>query len=773
MSRRIIVLLVFGTLIASAAALLAARMTVTTDMSMFLPHAATQKEKLLIEELKRGAAGKTLMVGLQGAAPAILAEASRAMAAHLRETGLFAVIANGQALTLPETERARLFAYRYLLSPAVSTERFSTAGLRAALEQRWREMVSTTGFLQRDLLPADPTGEFLNVLERFGGMPIRREHGVFFSRDGERAILLLTTRAPGSELDEQERAIAAVRAAYAAVAQEGMELLITGPALFAVEARADVRGDIARLSILSGALVFGILVAVFRALPAVLLAAVPLAVGVLGGLAAVTLLFPAVHGITIAFGTTLLGVAVDYPIHFLSHLSDPSRPALACLLRIWPTLRLGMLTTAIGFSALLFSDYGGLAQLGVFSVTGLLAAGAATRFLLPALTPATFTVREHAEPLARTMTALARRAPRLRAPLVVLVALAAAVLAWKGQAVWEIDLARLNPLPETRKHVDRLLRTDLGAPDVEHLLVVLAPDAEQALERLEALAAELDTLVQEGAIAGYQAATHVLPSAATQRARQAALPDTRVLEEALARAQTGLPFRRGLFEPFLQDIEQARRLEPLTPAQLAGTWLGERLAPLLFAFEGRWAAPVLLRGLVPQPQRLAALASESGAVEVVYLDIKKESARIMEAYRDRALTLLAFGMLGVLAAVGFALRMGRRALTVLATPAAAVLVAGGVLVSFGTGLTLFHLIALLLVVGIGIDYALFFDRLCVHAEEWHTTFPAIWKSWLTTLAVFGSLITSKAAVLQAIGSTVVLGVTLCLLLAAAFGGARR
>lgn len=769
MRGRILVILAFTAVSTAAATLVAQRMVVTSDMSMFLPHARGLTERLLVEELHRGATGKLILIGLEGAPAAVLADTSRALAARLRASGHFATVANGEATGLSEELRRLLFDYRYLLSARIRPERFTAAGLRASLIEQYRALASSSGAFVKAWLPADPTGEFLYVLRAFGSEDIHRAHGVFFARDGRRAMLLASTRAEGFELDAQEQAVAAVHQAFAAVRREGMRLLLAGPPVYAVESRAAVRGDIAKLSLLATALVFGFLAYAFRSVAAVALSAVPLVFGILTAAAAVTAVFGTVHGITLAFGSTLLGVAVDYPIHFLSHLTEVGKPPAAQLARIWPTLRLGVITTVIGFSALLLSDYGGLAQLGVFSVTGLVAAAVATRWLLPALVPAPFLVPPPTNALARTMERLARALPRVRLVLAALAAAATGTLIVKGGDIWEVDLARLNPLSESQKKIDRLLRDDLGAPDVGHVLVVLAAHAEQALVRLEALAPALDRLVQEGAIAGYESAVHILPSAATQRQRQAALPERAALAQALASARRGLPFRHDLFEPFLADVERARTLEPLRVEDLAGTVLGERLKALLFPFDGGVAALVVPRGVSRSPERLAELAVGDTEVKVLYLDVKKETARIMAAYRDRALELLALGALGILLTVAAGLRDARRALRVIAIPVVAVIATAALLAGFGPGLTLFHLLALLLVVGIGIDYALFFDRLAAHAEEWHSTYPAVWRSWLTTLSAFGSLLASSAAVLQAIGQTVVWGVTLCLVLAAAWG----
>ena len=114
-----------------------------------------------------------------------------------------------------------------------------------------------------------------------------------------------------------------------------------------------------------------------------LLASLPIGMGFLVGLATVSLLFESVHGITLAFGFTLMGVAIDYPLHLFSHAKG--RAGKAAIGHIWPTMRLGALSTAIAYIALAFSGSDGLAQLGVFTAAGILVAVLVTRTWVPYL----------------------------------------------------------------------------------------------------------------------------------------------------------------------------------------------------------------------------------------------------------------------------------------------------------------------------------------------------------------------------------------------------
>ena len=152
--------------------------------------------------------------------------------------------------------------------------------------------------------------------------------------------------------------------------------------MFAVAARAKIEHAAVRLSIAAASLVVTLLFAVYRSVPALVLGLLPVASGAVIGIAAVALGFGAVHGITLGFGITLIGESVDYSIYFFvqSRRLPQTAPARAGSKGWWPTIRLGMLTSVCGFASLLPSGFPGLAQLGAYSISGLIAAALVTRY---------------------------------------------------------------------------------------------------------------------------------------------------------------------------------------------------------------------------------------------------------------------------------------------------------------------------------------------------------------------------------------------------------
>ena len=542
---------------------------------------------------------------------------------------------------------------------------------------------------------------------------------------------------------------------------------MTGPSVFATASSQLIRGEMEKLTLTSTLLVIGILLLAFRSLPLVAVLLLPLGFGVSAGALAVQALFGEVHGITLAFGGTLIGVAVDYPIHLVSHSAGASS-SRAALRKIWPTLRLGLLTTLIGFLPITLSSFPGLSQLGVFAIVGLATAALVTRGLLPWILPPLGTPRRPTH--WKALLTLAGRAAVLR-PVVLLLALGALTyLAARGPEVWESDLRNLSPTPASARELDRRLRHELGAVDVRYLLVLRRPSIEAVLQDSERLAEALEGLIGSGQVAGFDMAAHYLPSGERQTARQAALPDRAELEQALETALSGLPFRAGTFQPFLEGVAASKEGPPIALADFEAAGLDWRLTPLLFQQGDAWVGLLVPRGL-DDPETLAAFVAESGFADLSFLDLKTGAERLVADYREEALAWLGLGGLLAVALLWVGLRdlgrLGRVAVPVVLT----LVFTLALLTLSGVALSLFHLLSLLLVAGVGLDYALFFDRYAVARDDASATLRANLVCATTTVTVFTVLALSPIPVLHGIGVTVALGAACALTMALLFAEA--
>ena len=753
-------------------AAVALRAHYTADMSAFLPRSPTPAQQLLVDQLTEGVLSRLLLVGIEGASPEARADLSRALARRLDESGQFRSVQNGDPAALA-VDRDLLFNNRYLLSRAVTPEHFSVAGLREAIGSSIDLLGSPAGMMLKKILPQDPTGEIVELIGSLdtGGGPASA-HGAWVSKDGQRAILMLQTRASGSDTDAQEVAIARIHSDFAAVAanQPDARVLVSGAAVFAVKSRAAIQSEAVRLSTAGSVMVICLLLLIYRSPTALVLGLIPVASGALAGIAAVALGFGTVHGLTIGFGTTLIGEAVDYSIYYFVQSDGAERDGSPgnWMARFWPTIRLGVLTSVIGFASLLFSGFPGLAQLGLYSIAGLVTAAAITRFVLPHLRPAGLPIRD-IRPVGVAVAGLWQHLTRLRPLIAVLAVAAIGVLVTHHDRVWSATLSGLSPVSDADQALDQRLRADLGAPDLRYLVVLKAADREAALAAAEKVGARLDGLVAAGTLGGYESPARFLPSTATQAARQHALPERAELARRLDAALDGQPLSASRLTPFLDAVDAARRQSLLTPDSLRGSTLALAVDSLLLQRPTGWTVLMPLRAPAgDQPLDPAAVraALEGAGNDALFVDIFGESSALYRAYLDEAILLSLAGSLAIVLLMAAVLRSPGRLARVLAPLLIAELLVMAGLALAGERLTLLHLVGMLLIVAVGSNYALFFDRPDANPADDPRTLASLLLANLATVIGFGILAISPVPVLKAIGITVGPGAVLTLLLSA-------
>lgn len=753
---RFLPLLLVLAVLGAAFPLVLRQVTIRSDIADFLPEARSPAAAFLLHELREGAATRLLIAGIEGAPAPDLARVSQAVATTLHATGLFIVVANG-APRLEDAEVALLFAHRYALSPATTPEAFAEAALRQDVAALLDGLRSSAEPLVRRFGLADPTGAFLALVRGWSAQArVATEHGAWMA-PGPRALILAQTRAAGLDITAQQQAAQAFRDAFAAAGPPpGARLLLSGPGVFAAEAAAAVRADVKLVSTLSFLLVAAFLFWRYRSPVMLAVVAVPLAAGTLAGLVIVDAVFGHVHGAALGFGMTMLGVCDDYPILLVTNRA-PGETLRQTARRIWPTLRLAAAAAVAGLVPMLASGFPGLAQLGLFAASGLAGAALATRFLLPAILP---TEGLAVRPLPERAAHLLLRLPALRVPVLAGLGLVAVALVLSGGPRLARDIADLSPVPQAVRDLDGALRRQIGAPDVRVVLAVGGADAESALRAAEVAA---NTLMASGTVTGIDHAARILPSAATQRARIAALPDDATLAARMDAARDGLPFRATAFAPFLAAVAEARRLPPLTPADLRDApLLAARLSPLLRQDGDGWRALLLPEG-IHDP---AALRQAAAAIPgLLLVEIKAET----EALLDQGIgTALRWGAVGA-ALVLLLLGVGRG---VAGAARIALVLAGALLLTFaalhalGEAITVFHLTAALLLAGVGMDYALFVSRAGDEdPEDAARALGAVITCMVTTLLTFGLLALCRTPVLHATGLTVCLGVAAAFVLA--------
>jgi predicted exporter len=311
------------------------------------------------------------------------------------------------------------------------------------------------------------------------------------------------------------------------------------------------------------------------------------------------------------------------------------------------------------------------------------------------------------------------------------------------------------------------------------LIVVSGPDLESILRGAELAAHALQPLLDAKVIGSIDSPASFLPSMAAQEARRDSLPNAIQLRDNLQQATVGLAISHDRLQPFLEDVEATRHAALLGARDLRGTSLDTGFESMILHQRERWNALLPLHaaqaGQEIDVARIVAALQQSHVGAARVLDLKRESDNLYADYLHEAIRLSLAGFAAVAVLLLVTLRSARRVLLVLTPLILSVLVVAAGLALCGVQLTILHLVGMLLIVAVGSNYALFFDRES-HAGERSSqplTLASLIIANASTVIGFGLLSFSGVPVLMALGCSVAPGAFLALLFSAllAQGGA--
>ncbi|WP_395501623.1 MMPL family transporter [Ectopseudomonas mendocina] len=534
----------------------------------------------------------------------------------------------------------------------------------------------------------------------------------------------------------------------------GGQMLASSGLLYSAHGQRQATREISLMGGLASAGALLMMLLVFRHVR-VLLAFVPAAIGVLAGLTACVAVFGHVHVMTLVLGASLIGVAIDYPLHLLSKSWtlqpwDSWRALRATLLG----LTLGLLTNVIGYLALAFTPFPALKQVAIFSAAGLLGAYLSTLFLLPTLLGKT-ALRPWQPPHTLAQRLLDWREALLRRLSTPWLLLIFALFCAGGllQLSHKDDLRQWASVPPQLLEQSKAISQIVGAQPTSQFFLVRGDDEEQLLQRQQLLSQRLDKLVEQGQLKSYLALSQVIaPLTQQEKLRQAV---AQLPQHSAALTELGIPLAA-----IEQEARQLQALPLLNIQQVLTEPLGEPWRPLWLGqtANGQVAGLISLQGL-SNSDLLAAQAEELEGVKLV--DRLGELNRLFAATQVSAAELKLASCLLIFAVlcISFGTRGAARILAVSLLAALASLASLGWL---GQPLTLFSLFGLLLVTAIGVDYAILIREQVGGAA---TSLLGTLLSALTTWLSFGLLAVSSTPAVSNFGLTISIGLAFSFLLA--------
>ncbi|GAD88480.1 hypothetical protein VHA01S_005_00830 [Vibrio halioticoli NBRC 102217] len=566
--------------------------------------------------------------------------------------------------------------------------------------------------------------------------------------DGKKYLLVTATLKDSPYSLQAQKGVPEILAIEQSLSEQfDAQTVHTGVLFYAEFGTQSAKSEISTIGLFSLLGVIVLVIGVFRSATPLLLAILSISVGLLSALALTTMIFGRIHLFSLVFGASLIGVSIDYAFHYLTErlASGQQWNSRLGLKHIFVAITMGLATSLIGYLGMLIAPFPGLQQLALFSSIGLIAAYITVVAWYPMLAakPSVNRTLPGIWLWQQWLTLWSKKSVKYGLPIVCLLASLAPLM----HLQYNDDIRQLQAMPEQLKQQEQFISELSGRQSSQQMLVVTASSDEALLQRLESLELTLNDWQHSGTIKGYQALSQYVSSASRQK-------QSYQLIENLYHTQA------NTLTKALSLTDTPSIPEQFTPISLADYLTQVVSEPTRFLYVGKIddkvASVVMLNELNNPEQVKAFVASQP---DINYLNKAEEISSLFAKYRVKVVELL-LAALSVIALV-LIKRYGFRHTVKILLPSIIACLAGlAAALATGASLNLFNLLALILIIGIGIDYTLFFAE----KSRSPSTLLAITLSALTTLLSFGLLSLSQTHAIHSFGITVLCGIFVAWLL---------
>lgn len=649
-----------------------------------------------------------------------------------------------------------IFPYRYALLTDDIADRIDEGETQAIRQRALARIISPIGSGRGSLI-SDPFGLMEPWLEQ-GAHDIQLvpDDGYLqLEKSPSTYLIIIQLATDAFSISTQQAVLNAYQPQLTDLEEQGVSVQSAGLLIHASAGAQQAQKEMSTIGLGSLLGIVILMLWVFRQWRAVGLLLLPIVVGCSVATAIAFLVFEQVHVVTFAFGAGLIGVAIDYALHFLCE-RQVRRDVIQ---RILPGLVLGLISSVLAYAAQALTPFPGLRQMALFSVAGLIAAWLTVVLWLPLLTRGNFVSNTQAADILiswqRRLPSLATH-PRSIRLLLTLLTVMALWLIYSGQAEDDIRLLQTSPpaLLEQEQRVQELLSYNSST----QFLLLPCQNLQSCLEQEHAIKPSLDILQEKGLITRYRLVSNEIPALERQQeniARTADLYQTE-LEALFNTLNLPASMRQTAMDRFYADADNR-----LLPEKQHGSLFSSGSSQIITGLAGQKATVISFasyRNLTNadiEPLKLY-------APEIMLVDQVSAISNLMQKYRQQLSVWVSLAYFFVFLILACRYRIA--AWRIVLPPMLASIFTLALLMLMLPGINLFHTVALFLVLGIGMDMGIFLTETRQAKQTW----LAVTMSVATSLMAFGLLALSQTPVLVHFGLTVLLGLTFVWILATLF-----
>lgn len=560
-------------------------------------------------------------------------------------------------------------------------------------------------------------------------------------------LVIIQLKGDAFSINVQQSVLSVFDELRSSLSEQDIELLPSGLLIHADAGAQQAQKEISTIGLGSLAGILILMLWVFRSLRLVTILLLPIAVGCAVATSVALLVFERVHIVTFAFGAGLIGVAIDYALHFMCERQRHQH----VLPRIMPGLLLGLFSSVLAYAAQAMSPFPGLRQMAVFSAVGLVAAWLTVVIWLPRLTQEDpLAELPLAKQLAKWQSACPSMASNKKFQFVLSIVVIAAITSiWSGKT--EDDIRLLQTSPAALLEQETNVQNRLGLNSSTQFLLIPCDQLEQCLQQEEAIRPWLSQQVDNGVLLNFSLLADRLPSLARQQSNAGLVEKLyhAELSDLFAALKLSDAAYRQTMEMMQQGLANRLTLQQLPNKDFAGM-----LSSQIIQTEQNGLATIISL-TASHPKKLEEqLNLKEHFPTVMLVDQVEAISSLMADYRQQIMIWVALAYLFVF--VILFMRYKIAAWRIILPPMLASLFTLGILMQCLPGINLFHFMALILVLGIGLDMGIFLTETQHAANTW----LAVTLSVITSLLAFGLLALSQTPVLQHFGLTVFLGLAM-------------
>lgn len=736
-----------------------------SDILSLLPKSDNAFADESIQQLSQSA-GKDILILVQAGSSKEAITIGQEFELQLKSSRIFEYTESLQAEAIFKEGLTLYTPYRCFLLPEKTRQMLQTKGLPAGIQQSLALLQTPMSVFYNDFITIDPLfnvplfiqesgPQNQNQIIDDGYLILKNENKYHFVINAKLSSSPFTKETHDTLMPLLKSTETNIKAKY-----PQCNIFKSGVVFFAERGSTTAQKEITWLGSISLLGVVFLMLIVFRSFNQVILSILAITIGVLTAITVTLLVFQKIHLITLTFGTSLIGISIDYSTHYfadnLIHRKDWS--PTACLKRIGAGISWGAGTTLLAFIAVAFNPLPGLHQIAIFSIAGVIGAF----FTVVAAFPVLLKNNANQKPpssfiqiffkLFEKFSQMLSNYKKLFWALVVL--LIPALFLIKS----DDDVRTLHTPPEDLMANEKYIHQMMSKIDPSRLVLIRGTSAENLLQKEEAIKHILDQLIQNNHLSKYIAVSQFVPSLELQT------KNFELLSKSITNKETTFTEdEMNLLESC--DFEETYQIknapQKLTPEVFFGNHFGAKFEKL---FNPHSTVPfsIILLQSVKSDSALASAFSKHE--DVFYINKTAQISDSLKKIREKIAisTIIAYSAIYLLLAFkhGFF-----KALTIVAVPAFAAMASLAILAFSGQSLHISHTLAIIIVLGTGIDYTIFFAE---SKEKDLATILAVTLSAMTSILSFGLLIFCQTDFLKGFGIIILIGVSLSYLLAPIF-----